>query len=197
MVIGEQFAWAHLPKTAGTVTVAMFDVFAGLVLSADDPEGIDAHVTFRERADQVSGKRLVMNFRRLPSWVLSRAYYVSLHGVHPDFEPVPFPPADELADSSLPDERLALFSDRGRVAIDRWLRVESLAEDLLAFVSELRPVTSEEHARVSAVGHINALDYDHDVSRWFTPEQVERLYRRNPAWTAIESRLYRERVVVG
>jgi hypothetical protein len=196
MVIGEHFAWAHLPKTAGTATVAMFGVFDDLVISIDSPDLAAAHVIFRDREDEIGGKRLVMNFRRLPAWVVSRATYVSRRGVYPDFEPIPLPRADELADSSLPDERLALFTDGGRLTIDRWLRAESLADDLLDFVSELRPVSAGERARVHSVGSVNALDYDRDISRWFTQEQVEHLYRRNPEWAAIEARLYQGLVPV-
>src|SRR6266542_4333678 len=90
MVIGERFAWAHMPKTAGTATVAMLHACDGLVRFADSPEGADAHSTFADRRELVDGKLLVLNLRRLPSWVLSRAHYVSLHGVYPDFEPIPF-----------------------------------------------------------------------------------------------------------
>jgi hypothetical protein len=196
MVIGERFAWAHLPKTGGTATTAMFAILNDLVVSMDSPDEGDAHATFGDRAGEIAGKRLVLNFRRLPSWVLSRAYYVSLHGVHPDFEPIPFPPADELADSSLPDDRLALFTDDGRLTIDRWLRAESLPNDFIEFASELRPITEAERTRVTAVGRMNALDYDHEISRWFTAAQIEHLYRRNPAWAAVEGSLYEDPVPV-
>jgi|RhiMetdeSRZDD1v2_1073273.scaffolds.fasta_scaffold08834_11 hypothetical protein len=192
MVIGDRFAWAHLPKTAGSATVMMLGAFEGLVRSVDSPYAADAHVTFHERREQVEGKLLALNIRRLPAWVVSRAYYVSLHGVWPDFEPIPLPSAGELADSSFPDQRLALFTDDGRLGIDRWLRAESLAEDVIAFVSELREVTGEERARVRAVGLVNALEYDHDVSSWFTRAQVERLYERNPVWARVEERAYGE-----
>jgi hypothetical protein len=190
MVIGDQFAWAHLPKTAGSATVAMFHACDDLVRFADSPEDVDAHVRFRERPEQIEGKVLVLNIRRLPAWVISRAYYVSRHGVYPDFEPIPLPGAKALAESSFPDGRLALFTDDGRLGIDRWLRAESLADDLLSFVAELRGVTDMERERVRQVGRVNALDYDHEVSRWFTPAQIEQLYRSNPVWAAVEERVY-------
>ncbi len=196
MVIGHGFAWAHLPKTAGTATAAMFAIFRDLVVSIDSPEGAEAHTTFGDRAEEVAGKRLVLNFRKLPSWELSRAHYVSLRGVHPDFVPIPFPPPEELVESSLPDERLALFTGGGRFAIDKWLRAESLTHDFLAFVSELRPVTEEERALVAAVGRENSVVYDHDVSNWLTPAQIARLYERNPAWAALEGSLYEDPVPV-
>jgi hypothetical protein len=190
MVIGDGFAWAHLPKAAGTATVAMFGAFEGLVRFSDSPDDVDAHVNFSERPEQIEGKLLVLNIRRLPAWVISRACYVSRHGVYPSFEPIAMPAPQELAASSFPDERLALFTDGGRLEVDRWLRVESLAGDVIELVSELRDVTDDERARVTDVGRVNALDYDHRVSRWFTPAQVEQLYRSNPAWAAVEERVY-------
>jgi hypothetical protein len=192
MVIGERFAWAHMPKTAGSATVAMFRTFAGLVRFADSPDDVDAHVTFGDRREQVKGKLLVLNIRRLPTWVISRAHYVSRHGVYPDFEPIPMPSPSELAESSFPDERLALFTDGGALRIDRWLRAESLADDVIDFVSELRDVDDSERDRVRAFDRINALDYDHDVSGWFTPAEIERLYERNPGWAAVEQSAYGE-----
>lgn len=192
MVIGDRFAWAHLPKAAGTATVAMFGAFDGLVRFADSPDDVDAHVKFSDRPEQVDGKLLVMNIRRLPAWVISRAWYVSRHGVHPDFEPIPLPPPAELARSSFPDERLGLFTGAGRFEVDHWLRAESLADDVVSFVGGFREVTPEERGRVHGVGRVNELEYDHDVWRWFSPAQVERLYLANPAWTAIEERVYGE-----
>jgi hypothetical protein len=37
---------------------------------------------------------------------------------------------------------------------------------------------------------VNALDYDRQISRWFTPAQLEQLYLSNPAWAAVEERVY-------
>jgi hypothetical protein len=192
MVIGDDFAWAHMPKTAGTATTTMFEAFDDLVRFADSPEGEDAHRTFEDRRLEVEGKLLVLNLRRLPAWVVSRAHYVSRHGVHPDFVPIPMPSPGDLAESSFPDERLRLFTADGRLEIDRWLRAESLADDVIDFVSDLRDVSEDEAARVRAVGPLNALDYDHDVTSWFTRGELTRLYETNPVWAALEERVYGE-----
>ena len=37
---------------------------------------------------------------------------------------------------------------------------------------------------------VNGIDYDHEVLHWFTPAQVGEMYARNPAWAALEERLY-------
>jgi len=78
MVVGEKFAWAHLARTGGTVTQAMFDLFPGLVLFADPQGTNEAHTRFPDRAEDVRGKVLAMNMRRLPSYVLSWAVTASM-----------------------------------------------------------------------------------------------------------------------
>jgi hypothetical protein len=188
-VIGERFAWAHLPKTGGSATAVMFRRFPDLIVFADRPD-TNEHASFRERWDQVEGKLLAINFRRLPCWVLSRAHQVNRYGLAPKYEPLPMASPHELAASSFPDERLATYTDAGTVRIDRWLRMERLAEDLLAFVSELRDVTAAEREAVMSIGAVNALDYDHDVRHWFSADDVRTLYASNPAWSAVEERLY-------
>ena len=37
---------------------------------------------------------------------------------------------------------------------------------------------------------VNAHEYDHELGTWFTPEQVERMYERNPVGAGLEEQLY-------
>src|SRR2546425_495771 len=152
MVIGKTFAWAHLPKAGGDATAAMFRLFPDLVEFQDPVDSDAKHPSFQDRAGLVAGKRLVLNIRRLPAWVLSRAHHVNREGLAPDYEPLPMDSPHELSESSFPDYRLGTFTDDGRLEIGAWLRMESLAEDFLRFVSELRDVTEEERARVGELG---------------------------------------------
>jgi hypothetical protein len=190
MVIGEGFAWAHMPKTGGDATLAMFRLFPDLIEFADPDDTNDKHAPFDSRAQMIRGKLLVMNFRRLPAWVLSRAQHVSRRGLHPDYVPQPMGTADELADSSFPDSRLVLYTGDGRFHPDRWLRMETLAQDFLGFVSDFRAVNDAERDRVLALGAINRAEYDHEPGTWFSPDQVRRMYLNNPAWATIEQELY-------
>jgi hypothetical protein len=190
MVIGRGFAWAHLPRTAGTATLAMFELFPDLIESADAAESTDQHATFTDRARQVEGKVLALNFRRLPAWVLSRAQRVARHGVEPDYTPAALQSPHELSRSGLPDERLDLFTGGGRFEVDRWLRVEHLADDFLGLIGGFHDVTQAEQRSVRGMSLVNAIDYDHDVSHWFTPAQLRDMYAHNPHWTALEERLY-------
>jgi hypothetical protein len=190
MVIGERFAWAHLPKTGGTATLELFLLFPEVIAFADVDESNVKHTTFGERAEEVAGKTLVMNMRRLPFWVLSRAQHVARWGVYPNYEPIPMASSQDLSESDFPDERLSLYTDGNRFQVDRWFRMEHLAGDFLEFVSELTEVTEQQRQRVSQLPLLNSHDYDHEIGTWFTPEQVERVYQRNPVWAAVEERVY-------
>jgi hypothetical protein len=190
MVIGAEFAWAHLPKTGGDATLAMFRVFPDLIEHADPDDTNEKHAFFHSRAAQIRGRVLAMNIRRLPSWVLSRAQHVSRRGVYPDYQPQPMGTPDELAESSFPDERLLLYTSEGRFHPDRWLRMESLPADFLDFISDFRAVSPAEQARVKARGPVNMAYYDHKLANWFSPEQVRRMYLNNPTWATVEQEVY-------
>jgi hypothetical protein len=190
VVIGERFAWAHLPKTAGKATAKLFGLFPELVLFSDPEETNDIHTSFRDRPELLAGKVLAMNFRRLPMCVLSRAQHVSRWGIHPDYKPIPMEPPEKLAESPFPDTRIEIFTDGGRIRIDRWLRTESLTDDFLAFISEFTEVTDERMGHVREVGPVNTHDYDKDVMSWFTPDLIERMYEANPAWADLEREIY-------
>jgi hypothetical protein len=190
MVIGEKFAWAHLPKTGGDATLELFLLFPELIVFADVKDSNVKHTRFSERESEVAGKTLVMNLRRLPFWVLSRAQHVSRWGVHPDYTPIPMASAQELSESAFPDNRLALYTDSGRFEIETWLRMEHLAEDFIGFVGGLMAVSDEQRSRALQLPPVNTHDYDHEVESWFTPEQIALMYERNPVWAQHEKRLY-------
>ena len=190
MVIGHDFAWAHLPKTGGDATLALFGLFPDLIEFSDPADSNDKHTLFESRASQIRGKVLAMNFRRLPSWVLSRAQHVSRRGIYPDYEPLPMGTPDELADSDFPDDRLRLYTSEGRFHPDHWLRMESLADDFLGFVSGFRDVADAERRGVEELGTVNMARYDHEIDNWFSPAQIRRMYLNNPSWATIEQELY-------
>jgi hypothetical protein len=190
MVIGERFAWSHLPKTGGDATLELFRIFPDLILHADPEDTQDKHTHFDARADEVRGKVLAMNIRRLPSWLLSRAHHATRRGRYPDYKPLPMESPREMTESTLPDQRLSEFTGRGRFEIDRWIRMENLIDDFLAFISEFTDPSEEERARVIELGRVNVLEYDHEVEHWFNDDQVREIYRRNPLWAGVEQKLY-------
>lgn len=190
MVIGERFAWGHLQKTAGDATLGLFRLFPELVVYSDPRNVESKHASFATRAADVEGKLLASNFRRLPDWTLSWAQHRARYATRPDGKPVPMNSPHQMAEVPRADKRLAILTDDGRYHVDRWIRMERLTDDFIAFVSELTEVSESDREQIAALGPVNALEYDHDVSHWFTPEQIRRLYRNNPLWASVEERLY-------
>jgi hypothetical protein len=186
MVIGERFVWGHLQKTGGHATVAMFELFPEIVLFADPMDSDDSHTPFNAREEQLRGKSLVMNMRRLPHWTLSWAQ----HRFTKRPNPRPFESPELMASIRRADWRLSAMIDKGRIRIDRWLRVESLADDFIDVVSEFAEVDSARRDQIHKLGERNALQYDHDIFHWFTPRQIETMYRNNPLWASVEREVY-------
>lgn len=74
--------------------------------------------------------------------------------------------------------------------IDRWLRQEHLAEDFLAVLGLYTTFTEEELRRIRALGPVNAYEYEHEVERWFSADDLAALYEANPQWAAVEASVY-------
>ncbi len=189
MLITEQLAWAHLPKAAGAATQRMFEAVPGLVEWADSQDSNAKHDPFWRHEDAVRGKLLVMNIRRLPSWALSIAHHRAVAGVWPDYEPLPMPTVEQMVENRLPDDTLRYMTDGARFPVDRWLRQESLADDVVALLEEVGDLSDEGRAGIAAVPY-KAKGYDHDVTATFTVAQIRRMYTLNPAWAEIERRVY-------
>lgn len=190
MIIGKRFAWGHLGKTGGTATERLFQLFPELIVHADETVTNAKHDVFAARRADVKGKRLLLNLRRLPSWLLSFHQHKARWGVFPDYKPSPVPCADSIAASSAADEYLDGFLDDGRFKIHRWIRTEYLKSDFLAAISEFTDVPFHRRVAVRDLEMVNAMEYDHDVMGWFSQAQIKRMYRNNPLWASIEAEIY-------
>jgi hypothetical protein len=190
VVISDRFAWAHLPKTGGDATQEMLCAIPGLVRFADPLDSNDKHMPFFGREREIAGKLLVMNIRRLPAWALSGAHHRAAHGEYPGYTPQRLQTPEQITSSTDADDLLRWMTDHGRFEVDRWLRAETLADDLLAFLAELGIDGPNVRAVVRRVGRVNEGSYDHDAAPPFTDEQIRRLYELNPSWAAIERRVY-------
>jgi hypothetical protein len=194
MIYGPQFAWAHLMRTAGDATRVLFEAFPDLVTYTGPTGRVVKHVTFAEAA--VRRPLMVLGFRQLPAWLLSRAVLVArvvlLDAKVPiDRRRLVMPDRDEVIETAnIADQQLDKYTDHGRIGIDIWLRAEYLRADFLAFILLLRPVTREEIHHVMTADVKGPLHYDHDTDAFFGPGGIAEIYRRNPGWAALEYEIY-------
>jgi hypothetical protein len=191
VVIAERFAWAHLPKAAGTATQAMFTAVPDLVLFQAPIDSNDKHDAFWVHEEAIEGKLRAMNIRRLPSWVLSTAHHKAVSGVWPEFEPLPMPSVDEMVESREPDDVLRWMTDGPRFSVDHWLRAESLDDDVEALLLEIGTPPSVAREAVGSVPFVGK-PYDHNVASTFSADQIRRMYERNPGWAEAERVAYGE-----
>jgi hypothetical protein len=194
MIVSQRFVWAHIPKTGGDATAAMMTRVPRLIVLADPPLDNAKHLPFAERRGSIEGKLLVANIRRLPSWALSHARHVERFGAFPDYAPAGPQPPEVVAARSAADDLLELIV--GDFEVDRWIRQEELADDVVAFLRDIGALTRDEEAAIRGVRRVNdqrgrlARLRRRPPERFFDAEQLETLYRNNPRWAAVERHVY-------
>jgi hypothetical protein len=189
VVIGKTFAWGHMGKTGGDATWRLFRCVSDLVGFEHLPEDPEKHQRFTERTD-LSGKRLFLNLRRLPSLVLSYVNHAFHYGLDATTPAGTRMTAEEAVVFPRPEQMIRNHTANGCLDIDRWLRMENLREDFVDLVKTIRPVTVAERAEILSVTTKPPMDYDHDPFSFFTREQVVRLYENSPMWAAYEAEVY-------
>jgi len=194
MVIGKRFAWGHMGKTGGDATWQLFRCVPDLVEFEHLPENPSKHERFTDRTD-LEGKQLVLNLRRLPSLVLSYVNHAFRYGLDATVPAGTRITPEQAVTFERPERMIRNHTGQGRLAIDRWLRMEHLREDFLEFVGTIRPVTAGEREAILAAPTKPPMRYDHDPLSFFTPEQIARLYGNSPTWAAFERDVYGDLVI--
>ena len=171
MVIGETFAWGHLQKTGGDATWELFRLFPQLVEFADPRNIEDKHASFAERAEQVRGKLLVSNIRRLPTWTLSWAQHRARLSRRPDGRPVPMNSPHQMVEIPRADMRLGV-PDRRRALPGRAVAAHGApGRRLRGLRRGADRGDGRGPRRIAGFARVNALEYDHEVENWFTPSR--------------------------
>lgn len=194
MIITDKLAWHHLPKTAGTTTDRLFQASALKLLWNDPQNSPLKHLPPSEHprvADlPLSGQHRLVNFRRLPSWLLSNLQHKrQMMGLDVDCEPMrrglfwrerqqQWLPADWWLERFAIDETWTL------------LRVEALKADFLACLRQYEPIPRSARWRVQMVSARNRNRYQRRLSEWFQSDDLNSLYKANPIWADLERRVY-------
>ena len=196
MIVGPGFSWLHFPKCAGTETEAILHRLFGhdpaLEFDVVAPGRINWHHSIPERraADpgfDPSGRAVICNIRRLPSWLLSR--------VHSGLARVPehrvtremllqgrFPRHDGHILSA--DDLMRRYTAH---PVARWIRTEQFAQDFRAAFSPYLTLPADI---TTPNANRAAIPYVRDPSFHFTEAEIAGLYQANPLWAEVEARAY-------
>ncbi len=188
MIIGDTFAYGHIPKTGGDAVHAWLSQIDGLQI--DPIVKSLKHDFFWQRA--IRRSRYVLSIRRLPFWALSYLQELASHpaaardyGIPPDDTVRP-----EYAFLLRPDQYLQQHQAGGR-PISVWLRMEHLFDDVIQFIDRhVQPMTPELLQRLSSVPTKGRRNYDHNIHSFFSADQIAELYATFPEWSAIERKVY-------
>ena len=194
MIITPHLAWMHLPKAAGTSTDALFAVSGIPLLWRDCQQTPLKHLPWGEHPGvdlpPLQGKRLMVNLRRLPSWLLSNHHHkATFMGLQLDAEPM----------------RRGLFYRQQQQAwlpADWWLkrfgvdeswlllRSDQLKSDFLRVVSCHEGLGRRARLRLLLVPAANRNSYRRNLASWFSADDLKTLYAANPHWAALEASVY-------
>jgi hypothetical protein len=190
MVIGESFAYGHIPKTGGDAVHMWLAQIEGLQIDRIDEAS--KHHFFWQRP--IRRDLYVLSIRKLPFWALSYLHELTHHPAAAQHYGIPIQDAvrPEHALRLTPDHYLLQHQSGGR-KVGVWLRMEHLFDDVVWFIEEhIRPVTFDLRRKLMAVSTKGQRNYNHDVDSFFTPEQIAELYARFPVWAAVEKQIYGE-----
>jgi len=200
MVVGENFVWVHFPKCGGhTVESALRRAMRGSRDVAFDKRwpfhpGWHDTPADRSRRDQgfdPHGKIVISGIRRLPSWLLSRIHYEASRPPYHCATREMFSRGrffEQNGSVGWADEHVERFVASG---VQRWIRLEHLAEDFARHFSDLLGRRTEAAAgKLRRVLNPTEIQYLKRLDFYFTPREIDALYAANPAWAAVERQVY-------
>lgn len=203
MVLGKDFAWAHIPKTAGDATTAYFRLFQQKLLLMIDPSDQPCkHYSFVDRGIY-NDRKLILNIRRLPYLILSNAYQLAVDQL-PDFNVNTYFKSVAHEDKVKHAGYLRFigrffikrYTNAGSLKIDRYLRCENIQDDFLDFIKDYVEVTDDLKQEIRGMLVKERLSYDRNLATYWTQEDIDALYKLNPQWADLELEYYGSLIVV-
>ena len=198
VIIGQSFVWMHFPKTGGhTVASAIREAARSRgerLLDTRDPDHWHDSVEERLREDRSfdpSDKVVISGFRRLPWWILSRVHYEAARPPHRCASRAMLCRGEYYEQDGSVNQADAQVARLAGHPVERWIRLEHLAEDFVAqFEGLLGPPVRRAARRLRKVVNPTALDYLKSLEFYFTATELEGLYAANPAWAEMERQVY-------
>lgn len=192
MIVGKDWVWLHFPKNGGTSAEALlkknFKNDPEVTFDKINPKKVIWHDTVPKRMQRdpsadLSGKRIVCIFRRLPDWILSRVHFEASRPPHQTA-------TREMIETGQVFERSGhksladhIFVNFNTPPVDVWVRLERMHQDFENFFGRsLDPLKKRTNE--------NQFGYIRKIGFWFTKKQLEEMYHANPVWAEAEKKIY-------
>jgi len=221
MIVGPDWIWLHFPKCAGSYAQVLLKQNFGEDNSVEfdklDINNIIWHESITQRQARVpgfstEGKRIVVIFRRLPDWMLSRVHYEASRPPHHLVSREQLCQGIFLTNSGIASRAEDEFNQFSNPIVDTWIRMEDVHKGFEQFFGKhLEPVKEKAKkgklyairdrilggrpAQIKRRINENKFGYIRDHKFWFTKAELEELYHAAPNWAATEKRIYGELLV--
>ncbi|WP_146348352.1 hypothetical protein [Falsiphaeobacter marinintestinus] len=192
MIVGSDWIWLHFPKCGGTSAQALlkknFSNDNSVQFDKLDQDNVIWHENIPQRQSRlpefsVDGKKIVVIFRRLPDWLLSRVHYEASRPPHHTVTREQLCRGQFLENSGVLNSAEAVFNRFNNPPVDTWVKVESIHDDFEKFFGKrLEPLGRRLNE--------NKFGYIRDHSFWFTKTDLEEMYQASPNWAAAEKAVY-------
>lgn len=185
MITTSHFTIGHIAKTGGDavkqILAAVFEAGLEHNFHIDTVFG-----GFKHRPFTGNENFRVLGIRRLPSMILSMAQHDHNLGGRSLWTP------EQCASMSHGDVSLAHMTHNHTMQIHMWLRCEHLREDIKELLKRFygEAFTKRFAGIVDNTPTKNKMKYDHDVTHFFSKDQIRQLYLNNPVWAEREIKLY-------
>lgn len=216
MIISDKFAIAHFPKCGGHF---LKDVLAKLpeitlydhrdyLLDSKQKDSTSKHIPPYRYF--LTGLRVIIPVRRLPSWYLSMLWQEAIHtrtningktqkfGIGETYsrqmekrrKQCSISKPQFSCHSTYPDYRLNPFLIGQKQQL-LYIRQEYLVDDLYQTLSEFVDFSSESIELLKNFPKDKySYGYNHNLEEYWTKESLEILYKNNPRWEGMEKKLY-------
>jgi hypothetical protein len=211
VIIGPNFIWLHFPKCAGShteqvlrncfyknlgITQKILQLLAirdpEVIFDPIDPKNVIWHENVLQREQRtginLDNKAIICNFRRLPSWMISRIQYEEKRSGNKTTkdEYITGRLHEQNGSVNFADNYLKKYSSR---PVTSWIRTEYIRDDFEKAFSPFLDLSSVDLSKKFRQT-TNVTKYERDLRKWFTPEDLERLYCSCPLWRDQEIKLY-------
>ena len=98
--------------------------------------------------------------------------------------------ADWLIDKRDGENAMREMTNDGRADVKHYIRCEHLIDDLIRVYRMYFTISGKQEARAHSARTKERLRYDHDVSKWYSADEIAALYRVSPTWSEHEEKAY-------
>lgn len=197
MIITDKFVWVHLPKCAGDKTRMVLDkAFRGKILY-QSPTGKE-HEGVIPEGFVLGDKEIVINFRKLPSFLISK----SIHHYRYDAYPTKLiyneqelldlvkqgktiqPPKQIITADLVLNGFTKILHSGNKVT---YIRQEFYEKDMRKFLNRFKIGPADLKSKHSLRRFYDLLSEDN-----LNEEDIKNIYEKNPNWSKLEKRIYNE-----